>query len=349
MSARGSIVVVPATKIAHLALAALTSVALLSACSPSSAPEPSEPAAPSGQPSSSAPAAAPTGASASAEPSVPVGPAADLSGVTVGGGEVPTLTVPTPWSIANTTTKVLKPSSGTQKLTKNSIVKVHYLGVNGSTGQTFDSSYASGAPLDIALEHVVPGFRLGLEGQTVGSRVLIGMPSSDGYPEGNADGTIKPGDSLLFVVDILSANFEAATGEPQPAVPGMPTVAVDAKGVPTAKFDSKATPPGSLQKATLVKGPGAAVTAQSTVQVKYRSWVWATGKPFEQAWSPQAGRLSGLIEGWKQGLVGQTAGSRVVLVVPPALAYPEGRTTAPELEPGQTLVYVIDILDVQNP
>jgi len=277
-----------------------------------------------------------------------VQPSTDLEGITVTDGAKPEVKFKAPWAIKETTTKVLKPSNGKQKLTQDSVVTVNYVGVNGSTGKVFDSSYESGSPLTFALGQVVPGFRKGLDGQTVGSRVLIGMPSADGYPEGNADGSIKPGDSLLFVVDIVSANFEEATGEEQPPVEGMPPVSVDAKGVPTAKIDTNAQVPGELKKATLIKGAGTEVTAKSVVQVKYRSWKWADGKEFEEAWAPQTGRLSGLIEGWKKGLVGATAGSRVLLVVPPALAYPDGRTTAPALEPGQTLVYVIDILDVQN-
>ena len=343
------------SKAFSIALAAVTSIALLTSCSPSEGtdtettqPSASASASATAQESSSPSASPSASESPSAEPSVSVKPSTDLSGVTVSDGDAPEVKFKSPWAIKETTTKVLKPSNGKQKLTQDSVVTVNYVGVNGSTGKVFDSSYESGSPLTFALGQVVPGFRKGLDGQTVGSRVLIGMPSADGYPEGNADGSIKPGDSLLFVVDIVSANFEEATGEEQPPVEGMPEVSVDAKGVPTAKIDTKAQAPSELKKATLIKGAGAEVTAKSVVQVKYRSWKWADGKEFEDAWTPQTGRLSGLIEGWKKGLVGATAGSRVLLVVPPALAYPEGRTTAPALEPGQTLVYVIDILDVQN-
>ncbi|NLE98371.1 MAG: peptidylprolyl isomerase, partial [Propionibacterium sp.] len=258
-------------------------------------------------------------------------------------------TFESPWGIASTTTRVLRPSDGTQQLTQDSVVTMHYVGINGTTGEIFDSSYERGTAWTTALATVIPGFRLGLEGQSVGSRVLIGMPSSDGYPEGNQDGSINPGDSLLFVIDIISANFEEVTGEPVEPVEGMPSVTEDNEGVPEATIDTAAEPPAELQVAPLVEGPGAAVTSESVIQVKYRSWVWASGEVFEDAWAPQSGRLEGLIDGWRQGLEGQTAGSRVLLVVPPELAYPEGRTTAPSIEPDQTLVYVIDILDVQNP
>jgi peptidylprolyl isomerase len=43
----------------------------------------------------------------------------------------------------------------------------------------------------------------GLEGQTVGSRVLLVIPPSDGYPDGNATPSIKPGETLVMVVDLL--------------------------------------------------------------------------------------------------------------------------------------------------
>ena len=52
-----------------------------------------------------------------------------------------------------------------------------------------------------------------------------------------------------------------------------------------------------------------------------------TGEMLEDAWRPQQGPLDSLIEGWKQGLEGQTAGSRVMLVIPPELAYPDGSPT----------------------
>ena len=59
--------------------------------------------------------------------------------------------------------------------------------------------------------------------------------------------------------------------------------------------------------------------------------------------SPQTGALSGLVEGWQKGLVGQPVGSRVLLVVPPSQAYPDGNTN-PSIAPNTTMVYVVDIL-----
>lgn len=268
-------------------------------------------------------------------------PATDLSAITVSETDQPEVTIPTPWGIDKTQAKVLKPG-GEQKLTENSTVTLSYVGLNGRTGEIFDSSYERGAPATFQLQGVVPGFAEGLTGQSVGSRVLIAMPSEDGYADGNPSAGIEKGDSILFVVDIISANFDEATGEAVAPAEGLPVVTMTGDK-PELAIPDGATMPTELVTQPLIKGPGSPVTETSTVQVKYRSWDWETGELVEDAWQPQQGPLNSLIEGWKQGLVGQTTGSRVLLVVPPELGYPDGQPDM-GLEPGQTLVYVIDVL-----
>ncbi|WP_323825705.1 FKBP-type peptidyl-prolyl cis-trans isomerase, partial [Pseudomonas aeruginosa] len=60
-------------------------------------------------------------------------------------------------------------------------VIVQYTGALYDGGTVFDSSWTNGAPAEFATTGVVPGFRKALEGQTVGSQVLVVMPASDGY------------------------------------------------------------------------------------------------------------------------------------------------------------------------
>ena len=327
-----------------LAGAAAVSLIALSACS-----DADETASPSASPSVSASPSASGSASPSVSPSPSqsVSPSPDLSLVTVSDGETPEVTVPAPWGIASTQSKVLKPG-GEQLLTESSVVTINYVGVNGTTGEIFDSSYERGEPATFPLQGVVPGFQKGLEGQAVGSRVLIGMPSEDGYPEGTPDGSIAAGDSIVFVVDILSANFDDATGEAVTPAAGLPTVTMT-DGKPELTVPAGVAAPAELTVQPLIKGPGAAITEASTIQVRYRAWTYADGELWQDAWQPQEGPLANLIPGWTEGLVGQTGGSRVMLVVPPAKAYPDGLPQAtPSLAPGQTLVYVIDILNVQG-
>lgn|SRR5690625_4491297 len=56
-----------------------------------------------------------------------------------------------------------------------------------------------------------------------------------------------------------------------------------------------------------------------------------------------------VIEGWLDGLEGVQAGSRVMLTVPPESGYGSGGNEAVDVGPDETLVYVIDIVDVIPP
>ena len=51
-----------------------------------------------------------------------------------------------------------------------------------------------------------------------------------------------------------------------------------------------------------------------------------------------------VIPGWDEGLVGQTVGSQVLLVVPPDKGYGAGSASA-GIKGTDTLVFVVDILD----
>ncbi len=286
-------------------------------------------------------APSPAEPSESASPTPSITPATDLSAITVSDTDQPEVTIPAPWAINETQSEVLR-EGGEQTLNADSTATLHYVGLNGRTGEVFDSSYERGAPATFPLQGVVPGFAEGLTGQSVGSRVLIAMPSEDGYAQGNPDAGIEVGDTIVFVVDIISANFEEATGEEVAPAAGLPTVTMAEDG-PQLTIPDDATKPTELVVQPLIEGTGAAVTETSSIQVKYRSWEWDTGEIVEDAWRPQQGPLADLIEGWKQGLVGQPVGSRVMLVVPPEMAYPDGSPDI-DLEAGKTLVYVVDVL-----
>lgn len=271
-------------------------------------------------------------------------PSDNLDDITVEGDDVPELDIPAPWAVDKVRTKVLE-KGGSQLLSADSTATVDYAGYNARTGEVFDSSWDRGTPVPFQLHSVVPGFRDGLEGQAVGSRVLIAIPSEEGYSEGNPEAGIEIGDTIVFVVDILSANYDEATGKAVEPDPDLPTVKMTDDGPELSKPEGKA--PKKLVAQPLIEGDGEKVAEESAIQVQYRSWVWKGGKLWDDAWMPQQGRLNTLIKGWQEGLVGQKAGSRILLVVPPELAYPNGDPDM-GLDAGETLVYVIDILDVNE-
>jgi peptidylprolyl isomerase len=57
--------------------------------------------------------------------------------------------------------------------------------------------------IDNAGVGVVPGFARALIGQTVGSRVLVAIPPSEGYPAGQEPASIPANATMIFVIDIL--------------------------------------------------------------------------------------------------------------------------------------------------
>ncbi|MEX0790267.1 MAG: FKBP-type peptidyl-prolyl cis-trans isomerase [Actinomycetota bacterium] len=83
-------------------------------------------------------------------------------------------------------------------------VWVHYVGVSYSTGDQFDSSWDRGDAFSFPLGggRVIPGWDFGVSGMKVGGRRLLVIPPNMGYGS-RAVGSIKPNETLIFVVDLL--------------------------------------------------------------------------------------------------------------------------------------------------
>ena len=84
-------------------------------------------------------------------------------------------------------------------------VTVHYVGVAYSTGEEFDASYNRGDPFVFPLgaKRVIAGWDMGVAGMKVGGRRKLVIPPHLGYGDRGAGGAIKPGETLIFVVDLL--------------------------------------------------------------------------------------------------------------------------------------------------
>ena len=90
--------------------------------------------------------------------------------------------------------------------TKGSTVSAHYVGVAHSTGEEFDASWNRGAPLDFTLGvgMVIQGWDRGIDGMKVGGRRKLTIPPHLAYGDRGAGGAIKPGETLIFVVDLMA-------------------------------------------------------------------------------------------------------------------------------------------------
>ena len=84
-------------------------------------------------------------------------------------------------------------------------VSVHYVGVAHSSGKEFDASYNRGEAFQFALGggQVIQGWDQGVAGMRVGGRRKLTIPPELGYGSRGAGGVIKPGETLIFVVDLL--------------------------------------------------------------------------------------------------------------------------------------------------
>jgi peptidylprolyl isomerase len=84
-------------------------------------------------------------------------------------------------------------------------VVVHYVGVAHSTGEEFDASWNRGTPFTFPLGagRVIAGWDQGVQGMRVGGRRQLTIPAKLGYGDRGAGNAIRPGETLIFVVDLL--------------------------------------------------------------------------------------------------------------------------------------------------
>ncbi|HLL65956.1 MAG TPA: FKBP-type peptidyl-prolyl cis-trans isomerase [Micromonosporaceae bacterium] len=89
---------------------------------------------------------------------------------------------------------------------KGQVATVHYVGVAHSSGREFDASWNRGDPFSFPLGggRVIAGWDQGVVGMKVGGRRKLVIPPHLGYGDRGAGGAIKPGETLVFVVDLIS-------------------------------------------------------------------------------------------------------------------------------------------------
>ena len=89
-----------------------------------------------------------------------------------------------------------------------STVLAHYVGVAHSTGEEFDASWNRGEPLrfQLGVGQVIAGWDQGVQGMKVGGRRQLVIPPHLGYGDRGAGGAIKPGETLIFVVDLIGVS-----------------------------------------------------------------------------------------------------------------------------------------------
>ncbi|MFJ1973772.1 FKBP-type peptidyl-prolyl cis-trans isomerase [Streptomyces sp. NPDC087903] len=235
-------------------------------------------------------------------------------------------------------------------------IQANYLGQIWSTAKVFDNSYDRNAPLVLQLAQgsIIDGWRYGLAGRKVGSRVEMAIPPTWGYgTQGNAQAGIKGTDTLVFVIDIQDV-FNAKSSAKGKTVAqddaDLPKVGTNTDGKAPSIEVPKADAPTKLVSNYVLEGDGAAVKADQTVLVQFKGVVWDSGKEFESTYTRKQlssfslTQMQQLVKGLAEGLEGKKVGSRVLLVMPPKLGYGDNPPTGGAIKKDSTLVFSVDIL-----
>jgi peptidylprolyl isomerase len=248
--------------------------------------------------------------------------------------------------------KVLIEGKGAE-VAKGDYLQANYLGQIWSTAKVFDNSYDRGAPaiFPIGVGQVIPGWDQGLVGKKVGSRVELAIPPSLGYgSEGNAQAGIKGTDTLVFVVDIVNSFGPKSSAKGEVVAQDnidLPKVGTNTDGKAPSIDVPEKDAPKDLVANYVIEGDGEEVKATDSLLVQYKGVLWDGGKEFDSTYS--RGQLSSfslqqVVKGWSQGLTGKKVGSRVLVVVPPALGYGDNPPSGSDIKKDSTLVFSVDIL-----
>lgn len=145
----------------------------------------------------------------------------------------------------------------------------------------------------------------------------------------------------VVVVVLLAAIFLGACSRPS-----LPPAAAEDR-VPT------------LMSKDVTPGQGAAALPGSKVSVHYTGWLYDHTRPDQKGAEFDSSRKHGspfsftlgarqVIPGWDQGVAGMKVGGQRRLVIPSYLAYGDGGAGG-VIPPGATLVFDVELVDVQAP
>ena len=246
-----------------------------------------------------------------------------------------------------------------EPLADGDAVVVDYTLMNWTGAKLVGSTYGANGSPDKTQEFVLGSdsalgsWNQALQGVQVGSRVEIVTPPSGAFGSGGATAYgIKGTDDLVYVLDVVGGypkNADITGAQPDqrdadaPAVAGNPGSGSVHIRIPASSA------PTTLQSTVLIHGSGAPVTAGQRLMVQYTGVDWNTGKQFDSSFGRGVASFvfgsDTVISGWNKGLVGDRVGDRVLLVIPAADAYGSKGVPSVGIHGGDTLVFVVDVVD----
>ncbi len=189
--------------------------------------------------------------------------------------------------------------------------------------------------------------KLAIAAVSVSAALLVSACGSGGGQEVATPTPASASDTFLLSdcgVSGAPVQVDAADG-----VAVTPDVSVLDAEVPSVFVREESSPARELITSELRAGSGDSAALDDLITVEYCGVGLATGALFDSSWArgaPATFPLSQgqLIQGWVDGIPGMQVGERRVLVIPSDLAY--GENPPPGIEPGETLVFVVELLGV---
>jgi len=153
-----------------------------------------------------------------------------------------------------------------------------------------------------------------------------------------------------------SASAPATSAAPSPKIVSGPLPAITAGtgfGQKPTVAKGSGEPSKDLAVKTLIAGSGRTVAENDYIQVHYLGQIWNTGKVFDNSYDRKTPLLIQLaqgtiIDGWRYGLAGKKAGSRVMFSVPPTWGYGTQGNAQAGIKGTDTLVFVVDVQNAFN-
>lgn len=299
--------------------------------------------------SSPAPSASSTAKAASCQ-NVKSGSVSDSVKVSGAFHQTPTVTFTTPLKATDIQRTVVTKGAG-KKVAAGETAGLALAAYDGTTGKElaapegFGDQAAVDAPVDDT--KWLPGFVRGVECLPVGSRVVVTSTAEQAFGQAYSQLGLKQTAPVVLLADIVNIPPKLPTkanGTPVAPTAGFPTVKLSKTGEPTITVP-KADPPTETRVAQLKKGSGETVLPGDTVTVQYKGVLWRNGQVFDSSWSrgqTASFQTTQVVKGFQKALEGQTVGSQVIAIVPPADGY--GSAGQGDIKPTDTMVFVVDIL-----
>ena len=164
--------------------------------------------------------------------------------------------------------------------------------------------------------------------------------------------------TALMLTACSSSSGETSTpaasqsSDSAPALTGTP-VSVEVTGEAGSEPVVAITPGDpvtELQVTDVIVGTGDPLPAGATLTADYVGYGGATGQMFDASWvrgEPATFPLDNVILGWQEGLVGMQVGGRRLLVIPAELGYGNNPPPGSGIEPGETLIFVVDLVSFE--